>query len=844
MKLCLTCQRCYEDTYTSCVHEDHPPLVPSRPGSRLIAGKYRLDRLLGRNFMGTVYTGTQLEQKRPVLVKLLQPDSLTDGQGLQHFRREAQVIALLNARLRHPNVADTYDYGTLPEGGAYTVTELIEGYTLGHYMASSGPQLPLSAAVTVARQVADGVEAAHRVGIVHRDLKPSNIILVHDENDDRLQVKVVDFGISKLMQMIPDHTEALQSTEALTDTTRYISPEQCAGQDLDARSDIYSLGCVLYEMLSGRPPFDGDTAAEIARQHIEGSPLLITELRADVPEALTQLVMQALNKKPIIRPQTAAEFARRLRYIDYLSTALASPVTSSATPPGGLAGAARDKTLRSNAGRNLSESHSPTARDVPAESNVRMMPERNGEPKQAAASAVATERSVPPDSNVKMSRGVTIISSPAVPTVQPLPSSPDASVEQIESSEIFAHPFAQTGGIDVEEALALNEATAPASAAEAGESSSITEHEGVLIIADKQRVADQIVADNAPVHTSQLAVAEVDINEADDDTTTEMTRQDSPRSVYTQPLAEEAASSPASYEENYPAAQSDVRHATRSFTLGPLYASALVFVLTLLAAGLWMGLQRRTPSNDVAGVNPTTGTNAVETNQETSQEASQAQSHAATPGEQPPTNNHITTNSTELSATGTTGEPDAATTAVAPAATDAAASADRRSPPAADRAALRGELNKWIAATNSRNIDKQMAFYQPKVDAFYNSRNFSRDAVRAHKERVFAQASSIDMRAGDPQIILGDDGRTAIMRFRKRYVIKGRQSSRGELVQELSWVKTDAGWKIASERNVSERVLNERSANERGSSKGRAKDAKSTGSRRRDNKPGARNRRS
>lgn len=235
------------------MHEDHPPLVPSRQGSRLIAGKYRLDRLLGRNFMGTVYTGTQLEQKRPVLVKLLQPESLTDGQGLQHFRREAQVIALLNARLRHPNVADTYDYGTLPEGGAYMVTELIEGYTLGHYMASSGPQLPVSAAVTVARQVADGVEAAHRVGIVHRDLKPSNIILVYDENDDRLQVKVVDFGISKLMQMIPDHTAALQSTEALTDTTRYISPEQCAGQDLDARSDIYSLGCVLYEMLAGRP---------------------------------------------------------------------------------------------------------------------------------------------------------------------------------------------------------------------------------------------------------------------------------------------------------------------------------------------------------------------------------------------------------------------------------------------------------------------------------------------------------------------------------------------------------------------------------------------------------------
>nr|MBA3441838.1 nuclear transport factor 2 family protein [Pyrinomonadaceae bacterium] len=409
------------------------------------------------------------------------------------------------------------------------------------------------------------------------------------------------------------------------------------------------------------------------------------------------------------------------------------------------------------------------------------------------------------------------------------------------SSESFHPTVEQTGGIAVEEALTLDEFAAPTPVAE-HEPSSIIQHEGVLVIADK-----------ATSYTLQPDVNEVDVNEAnvnqvDHDTTTEMIQQTLPRSASAQPLAEEAAFAQAFSGAHYPAAPSVGAHASRSFTLGPLYASALVLIFALVGAGLWMGLKRGTLSGDSGLVNPTTTeTTAIDAGQEPNQPATPSEQSVngdsgTTPAsEQAAGSSTLSTTSAELPASGNAGE---ATMEVAPAATGDAASANRPSTSAADRTALRGELNKWIAATNARNIDKQMVFYQPTVEAFYNSRNFSRDSVRAHKARVFAQASSIDMRAGAPQITLSDDGRAATMRFRKRYVIKGRNSSSGELVQELRWVKTDAGWKIAGERNVSERLLNEPNANERSSSKARDKNSKSTGSRRRNREPSSRRNRS
>jgi serine/threonine-protein kinase len=308
MKLCPTCQRCYDDADAICP-QDNMALVPSHPGSRLIVNKYRLERLLGRGGMGAVYAGTHVDLERPVAIKLLLPDLIADSEAMERFRREA----LAAARLNHPNIADTYDYGMLPDGGAYIVMELVDGLTLREYMNTSGP-LSINVALHIATQIAVAIEAAHAGGIVHRDLKPSNIVIRLDR-DERWEAKVVDFGVAKLKEQTTSARGGLTGTGSLIGTPRYMSPEQCMGQKTDTRSDIYSLGVILYEMLAGQPPFDAPSATAIAIKHIQETPPSILDLRPDVPERLAQLMVQVLAKDPQARPQSAAEFARVLKEV-------------------------------------------------------------------------------------------------------------------------------------------------------------------------------------------------------------------------------------------------------------------------------------------------------------------------------------------------------------------------------------------------------------------------------------------------------------------------------------------------------------------------------------------------
>ena len=319
MKLCRICLRCYDDAETTCVVPEHGALTHTRPGSRLITDKYRLDRLLGRGGMGAVYAATHVELDRPVAIKLLLPDLVTDPQALERFRREARAAAKIN----HPNVAATYDYGTLPDGEAYLVMELVTGQTLREYLQATGP-LPVAEATAIARAVATGVDAAHHQGIVHRDLKPSNIILAHTHLGE-LQPKVVDFGIAKLKELsTTSGASDLTAAGALIGTPRYMSSEQCAGNEADARSDIYTLGVILYEMLVGRTPFDAPSATAIALKHVRETAPDVRTLRPDLPPALAELIRQTLSKNPSQRPQTAAEFAARL---DAFTATAVNPTT-------------------------------------------------------------------------------------------------------------------------------------------------------------------------------------------------------------------------------------------------------------------------------------------------------------------------------------------------------------------------------------------------------------------------------------------------------------------------------------------------------------------------------------
>jgi serine/threonine-protein kinase len=338
MKLCPLCQHCYEDRFISCAH-DRTALINDRPGACLVAQKYSLDRLLVSGGAQAIYAGRHLETDRPYAIMLLPTAAGADAEALKNFRREALAAAHLNTRFDHQHAAKTYDYGLLPDGTVYVITELIVGHSLRKYMDEAGP-LPVATAVRIAQQVADGLEAAHRCGVVHHGLEPANIILVRDYYQ-QLEAKIVDFGFASLLKQAAGADARGESGPGEPDdfVSPYVAPERRTGQNIDARSDIYSLGVILFEMLAGRLPF-GAGAATAAVGHVnEAEQLSLAWLHYEMPEPLALLLKQQLHARPTARPPSAADVAGRLRAVgnilvsDYTATPVENDQVSAAPGP-------------------------------------------------------------------------------------------------------------------------------------------------------------------------------------------------------------------------------------------------------------------------------------------------------------------------------------------------------------------------------------------------------------------------------------------------------------------------------------------------------------------------------
>ncbi|HEU4529250.1 MAG TPA: Stk1 family PASTA domain-containing Ser/Thr kinase [Actinomycetota bacterium] len=294
----------------------------------VLAGRYRVERELGRGGMAKVYLGADTVLGRQVAIKLLAPQFAEDESFVQRFRREAQAAA----RLSNPNVVSVFDTGT--DGGVhFIVMEYVEGRTLEDYLAGGGRIMP-DRALEIAEDVCGALSAAHAQGVIHRDIKPGNIMLTPSG-----QVKVADFGIARMTTT----AETVAQTAAVLGTASYLSPEQAQGEPVDGRSDIYSLGCVLYEMVTGRPPFLGDSPVAVASKHVLEQPTLPSKLNRDVSPDLDAVILRAMAKNAANRYQTAEELRSDLervrRGLPVETTPLLAPpppaATQVMTPAGG-----------------------------------------------------------------------------------------------------------------------------------------------------------------------------------------------------------------------------------------------------------------------------------------------------------------------------------------------------------------------------------------------------------------------------------------------------------------------------------------------------------------------------
>lgn len=332
MKTCPVCGKNYSDTSTLCpidasvLERKDDPLL-----GQTLAGKYLVERLIKRGGMGAVYIGKHILMEKTVAIKVLHPALALDDDVVRRFSREAKAAS----RISHPHAVSVTDFGESENGVVFLVMEYLDGLTLKEIIKSEGP-MRVDRVAEIVRQVSGALDAAHEQGVVHRDLKSDNIMVAQTNGGE--WAKVLDFGIAKIQQ--GDSRDAdLTAANLVIGTPQYMSPEQCSQSvAIDARSDIYSLGIILYEMLSGELPFTGESPTVIMMKQVQDPPPSILDVRRDLSPAIAAVISKSLAKQPSDRFQTAGELSAALAAASAANDApeLAVPTTVPIEPVAAL----------------------------------------------------------------------------------------------------------------------------------------------------------------------------------------------------------------------------------------------------------------------------------------------------------------------------------------------------------------------------------------------------------------------------------------------------------------------------------------------------------------------------
>lgn len=313
MKLCLNCHKQFADEVELCPHEgSYLVPLPSDPLlGALVDERYRVESLIAKGAVGSVYKAKQELLGRQVALKVLHGYLGADPESLVRFHREAKAIS----RLEHPNLLTLYDFGMTADGQPYFVMDLLNGTTLAKVLNNEG-RLDARRALTIVKQVLEALSEAHKKGIVHRDIKPPNIVLVEKEENKEF-VKLVDFSIAKMADNSTIDPVQLTVDGIICGSPAYMSPEQCRGSDVDGRSDIYSIGIVLFEALTGKRPFSAKDLVSLMYLHVNDEPPKLSDVEPDLqfPPVLEEMISSTLAKDPASRPQSVEALLSRLNSV-------------------------------------------------------------------------------------------------------------------------------------------------------------------------------------------------------------------------------------------------------------------------------------------------------------------------------------------------------------------------------------------------------------------------------------------------------------------------------------------------------------------------------------------------